>query len=142
MKDYKLSLIRLIATILIINCHLLEYIGFNLNYGQVIGIVGNYMAVGVPIFFILSGYLYGNKKLEIKRIDFIVRNEKKILLKYYIYFFVFVIPVYILFAPQVITIKSLIGMLTISHYINGIHHFWFIPYIVLCYFMTPYLKEK
>lgn len=51
--DYSVSLIRLIATIFIITCHIMQYLSIELAW---------WFNVGVQIFLCMSGYLYGKKK--------------------------------------------------------------------------------
>ena len=51
--DYSVSCIRVIAMLFIIICHLSNYFGQN--------IVAQFFNVGVHIFFLISGYLYGGK---------------------------------------------------------------------------------
>lgn len=146
-KDYTFSLIRLVALILIIFCHIFEKVGANQGKDYLV-ITGNLFSVGVQVFLILSGYLYGSRKNifeKIGRWDFIIKNTKKVLLNYYIYLILFAIPVYYVLKPESITGQSLWKVLTFSGTIKGINHFWYIPYIIACYIFTPMifdLKEK
>ena len=142
-KDYTFSIIRLIAILLIVFCHTFEVIGSQ-GYGKHYGIIGNYMSVGVQIFLLLSGYLYGmrDKLFEYKtRFCFEVQNFKKILFEYYVYLIFVAIPIYLILKPDVISFKSIFATLTFSGFWVGIHHFWFIPYILLCYLLIPILTE-
>lgn len=53
--DYSVSVTRVCAMFFIIICHLGSYFG--------LVPVGQFFNVGVPIFFLISGYLYGDKKI-------------------------------------------------------------------------------
>ena len=64
-RDYSVSLTRVVATLCIIICHL------GSHFGSVV--VGQLFNVGVPIFFLISGYLYGEKKIE-KTGDFLFKR--------------------------------------------------------------------
>ena len=121
MKDYSLSMVRFGAMLTVIFCHLFEQIGFTLGYGRSLGIIGNFLAVGVQIFLLLSGYLYGRRLLFEKetRLEFVVRNFKKILLDYYVYVFCVIIPVYLLWKPESITIRSVFCLVTCSGTVGG-----------------------
>ena len=143
MKDYSLSMVRFGAMLTVIFCHLFEQIGFTLGYGRSLGIIGNFLAVGVQIFLLLSGYLYGRRLLFEKetRLEFVVRNFKKILLDYYVYVFCVIIPVYLLWKPESITIRSVFCLVTCSGTVGGVGHLWFIPYILVCYLLTPLLFD-
>ena len=57
-KDYNLSMIRFISMAMIIFCHAFEFIGYSFGYSNKLGILGNFLAVGVSLFLLLSGYLY------------------------------------------------------------------------------------
>ena len=54
--DYSVSFIRVSAMFFIVFCHLSSHYG--------ITALAQFFNVGVPIFFMISGYLYGNKKVE------------------------------------------------------------------------------
>jgi peptidoglycan/LPS O-acetylase OafA/YrhL len=143
-KDYALSLIRFVSTVLILSCHTCEWIGFTLGKSNSLGILGNYCSVGVQVFLILSGYLYGARSglFDVEsRQAFIFGNFKKILLVYYVYVILIIIPVYYLLQPGTIGIYSIWNLLTCSGTIWGVHHLWFIPYILTCYIITPLLYD-
>lgn len=53
--DYSISFVRVCAMFFIIICHLGSYFGLLL--------VGQFFNVGVPIFFMISGYLYGGRRI-------------------------------------------------------------------------------
>lgn len=112
----------------IIICHFLQYYGNELAW---------WFNVGVQIFFIISGFLYGGKEIN-DPIAFIVRQFKKILIPYY----TFLIPVsivYMFFARKSITITSFIKSVFGAGTIKGLEHLWFVGYILFCYILTPYL---
>lgn len=97
-KKYEVSIIRFVALILIICCHSCEWIGYTLGQSDKLGEIGNWCAVGVQIFLILSGYLYGAKADLFRhenRIDWLIRNFKKISLDYFVYLFLVIFPIYL-----------------------------------------------
>ena len=55
-RDYSVSLTRVVATLFIVICHL------GSHFNSIL--VGQFFNVGVPIFFLISGYLYGDKKIN------------------------------------------------------------------------------
>lgn len=98
-KNYEYSFVRFVSMIMIIFCHTFEWIGYTLGVSEILGIIGNFLAVGVQMFFILSGILYGRKKWLFEKetyTEFIFRNYKKILKDYYIYAILVIFPVYFL----------------------------------------------
>lgn len=139
--DYAISFVRFISTLLILCCHIFEWIGYALGQSEKLGILGNYCAVGVQVFLILSGYLYGNRKgifIEESRIEFLLRNYKKILLDYYVYAMLVIIPVYALMKPEAVNVKSVLGLLTCSavwggYIIYGLFRiFWYVTCLHRC----------
>ena len=122
------SFIRMLAMLSIIVCHFCQYYDNEWAW---------WLNVGVQVFFILSGYLYGNKKID-NPICWIKRQLVKILIPYYL----FLIPTIIAYefvAPEYLDFKVLIGSLFTIDTIKGISHLWFISAILFCYLVTPYL---
>lgn len=154
-KDYSISLLRMLAVISIIFCHSFEYSSSIFpNKGWILKSIGNYLANGVQIFLIISGFLYGNSLNNISgkneensfldskvRIKFLIKNSLKILKDYWIYCLFVIFPVYYFKDLLVLNRKEILGILVTSDVINGVHHLWFIPYILFCYFLTPYLFD-
>lgn len=147
-KNYEYSFVRFVSMIMIIFCHTFEWIGYTLGVSEILGIIGNFLAVGVQMFFILSGILYGRKKWLFEKetyTEFIFRNYKKILKDYYIYAILVIFPVYFLANSGKTDFPHMIynafKVLTCSGVIEGVHHLWFIPYILFCYLITPMLYE-
>lgn len=143
-KDYSLSLIRAVAMLFVIGCHMFEWIGYDLGYGKPFGAFGQFLSVGVQMFLLLSGYLYGcRQELFVKRsrVAFVLTGFKKILLDYYVYNAFVIIPVYYFLRPESISLKKIFEILTCYSCIGGVHHLWFVPYILMCYFLTPFLYE-
>lgn len=132
-RDYSISFVRCIATIIIVVCHYLSY--YNIKYA-------NWFNVGVQIFLFMSGWLYGFKVKE-KQIDdwlFVKKNFFKILLPYWT-FLLFVIPLYFIFASDTINIITTYKTFFGVGRIYGLEHLWFISYILFCYLLTPLLNS-
>ena len=133
-KNYSFSMIRLLAMLFVIFCHILEQSGYI--------IIGNYLAVGVQLFLLLSGYLYSKKEFNTaaQRIFFVYKNFAKILLDYYIciIFFVFI---YSFVQPEYINTISIYRALLCNQWWWGIHHLWYIPYCLFCYMLVPLLYD-
>ncbi len=129
-KNYTISLLRFFAMLFIVIYHSLQYYGIE---------SGMWLDVGVPIFFCISGFLYGNKKIT-SPINFILKNFKKILIPYYC-FLIPTIILYFIFHRDYLSIKNVAGAFLTSGTIEGIGHLWFISYILFCYLITPLLQE-
>lgn len=129
-KCQSISMIRLIAMLMIIACHICQYFD---NY------LAWWLNVGVQMFFVISGFLYGSKQI-INPVQWFLKNAKKILLPYYL-FLIPIIILYFIFAPADIDFGSMIRSLLCIGTIDGIGHLWFVGYILFCYFITPILCE-
>lgn len=134
-KNYSLSIIRLMAMVFVLFCHVFEQSGYL--------IIGNYLAVGVQLFLLLSGYLYSKKEFKhaLERVNFVIKNFVKILIDYYICILLFFIPVYYLVQPEMITAQNLYNIVICKSAWRGIHHLWYIPYCLFCYMITPVLYD-
>lgn len=136
-----ISIWRISATILIILCHYIQWF-------EKISFISQIFNVGVPIFFIISGYLFGAKKIE---------NYKKWLLGR---LFTIVMPLYVYyvlaFVLLLVTQKGVgsiqfVDVLKTLLCLEGItgggignimtSHLWFVSYILICYLITPFLNK-
>ena len=147
-KDYSISLLRMLAVISIIFCHSFEYSSsIFVDKGWILESIGNYLANGVQVFLIISSFLYGAKSKKNlfsdskTRIKFLLKNSLKILKDYWVYCLLVIFPVYYLKESIILTKREVLGILVTSNVIDGVHHLWFIPYILFCYFLTPYLYD-
>lgn len=140
-----ISLIRMFAMLMVIACHILQILSDQIGTGGIVKQIGDYCANGVQIFLFISGYLYANKNAYFEkssaRIAFVGKNFRKILFPYYVYVILVIFPVYSFLKPEVMTPHSVVGVLFASNTISGVHHLWFIPYILLCYLLTPVLYD-
>lgn len=112
----------------IIACHFCQYYDSEWAW---------WLNVGVQVFFIISGFLYGTKTIE-EPIGWLKKQFKKILVPYYI-FLLFAIIGYTIVAPEQIGLKSVTAAILTVGQIKGISHLWFVSNILFCYLITPYL---
>lgn len=127
-KIHSISAIRFFAMVCIIACHFCQYYELEAAW---------WLNVGVQIFFIISGFLYGNKEIS-GPITWVIKQFKKILIPYYI-FLLFAIVGYAIVAPERLGIKNVIAAILTVGQIKGIGHLWFVSNILFCYIVTPYL---
>ena len=129
MRIVSISYIRLVATVMIVLCHYLQAYDNKFAY---------FFNVGVQVFFLISGFLYGGKKIDFS-FDWFKRRVLKIAKPYWVVVLAVAIC-YFLFDRSYFSGSELLHALFFSGTINGIEHLWFIPYILVCYFITPYLQ--
>lgn len=101
-----------------------------------------WLNVGVQIFFVMSGYLYGLKGDEYYSWEWLKRSFRKIFIDYYVYIFIIIVVFLIFFKDLLLSnILAPIGsLLLVQNYVGdipGLEHLWYIPYILVCYLLTP-----
>ena len=124
-KDYSLSFVRFIAMLMIVFCHIFQYFD---------SWIAQFLNVGVQMFLFLSGYLHANRNDN--RLLFLFKKTKRLLLDYYVY----LVPVLmIIMSYNIINMsyKDAVNLLTLSGTIHELGHLWFVPTILVCYFLTP-----
>lgn len=130
-----ISVIRVFATILILCCHFTQRFE-----NSVIQMSAQFFNVGVSIFLIISGYLYGKRKIidSISYKKWLVKRAKRILIPLYI----FLIILFLIYIYKGIDIKILnwlvyiLDLQGIEIYLNGAEHLWYLTLAMICYFIT------
>jgi len=109
----------------IVTCHFLQYYGNELAW---------WFNVGVQMFLFISGYIFSNLKMDITTLK---KQFCKILIPYYI-FVTFACALWIAFSTDA-NIFDIVLIYVLRSYgkFEGLHHLWFISYILLAYVMTP-----
>lgn len=130
-----LSCVRAVATALIVACHIFQGLDLEIAF---------WLNIGVQIFFILSGYLYGKKEIKCPG-EFYKKQFLKIMMPYWIVCVVMLAIEAVRTGLGHYNIFNLLGTLLGFGYwtgaINGLSHTWFISYILLCYLITPLLRH-
>lgn len=133
-RDLGISFIRFFSMIMIVVCHMMQYLENELAW---------WFNVGVQIFFIISGFLYGQKEID-NGFNWIKKRLKKILSTYYVYIII-ITSVYFVFVKDLFSInQTLKNILCVQYFIGGmvgLEHLWFITFIIICYFITPILQS-
>ena len=131
-KQYGLSMVRFIAMISIILCHIMQNLGNISCY---------YLNVGVWLFLFISGFLYGKKDISNVTV-FYKKRLVRILVPYYIMLGVIILVN--LLQGDSITAKELISsILCLQWYgktVPNCGHLWYISCILFCYLITPILQ--
>lgn len=126
-----LNLIRWISVLSIFICHILQ------GYGNIWAWILN---IGVQIFFFLSGFLYGNKRISN------IRNfYKGRLIKIYIPFALWVtvaIMILYIFSPGSISVKKILFQYATISTLPGLTHLWFMNVIFICYLLLPFVDRN
>lgn len=134
-RDSGISLVRVLAMLSIILCHILAEFDSVRFLGQVFN-------VGVLTFIFISGYLYGKK--DVKHIgSWLYKRGIKILIPMYI--FMIFLFIYRAVALDQINIKHyILHLFNVQGFTGGVQgagHLWFLTVIMLCYLITPLLNN-
>ncbi len=125
-RDMGISFVRLISMLMIISCHILQYFGNGLAW---------WLNCGVQVFLFMSGFLYGEKKIE-NTFSFLRKQIPKILVDYYSSV-IFTIIVYFFFAREALVGDKVFKLLFLGGVLDGIGQVWFVSTIIFCYLLTP-----
>lgn len=140
--DPNISVIRTIAMLSIIAGHLFTM--YNIEHFQ-------FGAIGVEIFFFISGYLYSDKRIDdVKK--WLFNRWKRLIVPYWIVLAVSIIIRLILgldvsLAGVVFSFLNIQGIDRIfTHFpvsfVGGMGHTWFLTVLFFCYFMMLLLKRN
>lgn len=148
-KNHVLSFCRILATLSILICHVIKYYTFIPGHLQ----LGQFFNIGVPMFIIISGYLYGAKYNQNKqpisniKMYFISRYNRVALPSQLWAIIVFIIS----FGGYVInTLMVILNLQGTSWIIQNanipdggpfLSHSWFVTIILICYAFVPFLGK-
>ncbi len=133
-KITSISCIRFISFMMIIICHILQGLGNELAF---------WFNLGVQIFFFMSGYLYGNKKIK-NYSNFFKDKLEKILLPLSILVIIMAIMEKVFFDvsySKELYLANILGYGGFYGTLESLGHIWFVSYILLCYLITPILDK-
>lgn len=135
-----LTCIRVLAMFLIVLCHYWHWLDWH-------EWLSHFFGVGVPIFFILSGYLYGQKDIHDIKKWFLARF-KTIVIPLYVFY---IIMSGILLCLHKFGEFDLVQFIKLLLNLQGLWggelgnvdtgSLWFITFILICYFLTPLLQK-
>lgn len=140
-ESKSLSWIRVAAMLSIVICHLFQ--AYQGRWSDVFN-------MGVQVFFVLSGFLYGHKLLSDWRAW--AKNRIRRVYQPYLLFLIAVIPLYAFFHEEAMNWKALpVYFLNLQGFrllprlgflkIEGLRHVWFITAIMCAYLSTPLLQR-
>ena len=134
-ESIAISFIRVLAMCLIIACHFSQASGYNIAF---------LLNVGVQLFFLTSGFLYG--KIEITHTwEFYKKRITKVYVPYIFFVSVFLLLQGVLgtwqFNLRDVAIYALNLQGFLSTTVDGLNHLWFLSVLMICYLITPLLQR-
>ena len=133
------NFIRVCGAFMIFLCH-----ACNESGNALLGIFSQFFNVGVPIFFMLAGYLYSTKKPPNSVLKWYLRRIKRLIIPLYI-FLAMLMAAYWISGRSIHTavwIQSILPVCGLTQkYISGCGHLWFITHLLICYLTVPLLQR-
>lgn len=132
---YYFDILRLISTTFVIVIHICVLNWFSLSPEsfdwQVLNIFESFSQVAVPIFFMISGALFLDESKNISIKDLYKKNILRLCIA-----FIFWSALYATVIGNTTSLPDLIMKCVKGHF-----HMWFIPAIIGCYMIVPFLRE-
>lgn len=135
--------LRILSILVIILLHILslpryKYFQTNNLYFGIITFIDSFTRFGVPIFFMLTGALMFDKKIEIKDYkNYLKARVCKLLFPYLAFCVVYLVGDWVLSSSPF----SLLDFLTRTTAGTMQYHLWFMPVIIMIYVMLPFIKR-
>ena len=102
-----------------------------------------FLNVGVYIFIIISGYLYGKKEIKEGYFKWIRKRAKRILIPMY-FFMLFLLIVNLAIGNNIRIANWIVYIFNLQEfqiYVHGAEHLWYLTIIMICYLITPILNK-
>lgn len=137
-EEMFISYLRVFAMILILACHIVQE-----HDNVYINMTAQFLNVGVSIFIIISGYLYGKKEIKEGYFRWIRKRAKRILIPMY-FFMIFLLIVNLAIGNDIRIanwIAYIFNLQGFQIYVHGAEHLWYLTIIMICYLITPILNK-
>ena len=128
--DYPISVIRILALLIVLVLHVRQSCNMDIACFP--------YYIGVPLFLLISGFLFGLTDVTDAK-DWYIRRFKRIQIPYWLLLCLNVVVGFFLGKTLSLT-DGIQGLLALpafpkGHY--GMAHTWYITYILLCYLLVP-----
>ena len=141
--DDGIAITRVVAMLSILMCHIIKYYSFVPGAA----FLGQFFNIGVEMFLIISGYLYGMRFITDYKV-WISNRWLKICLPVLVWYIIlFFFGAERNFSTFLIYVFNIQGLSWISDYVGfyqpaiGLEHTWFITIIMICYLLIPMLQK-
>lgn len=129
--------LRAAATIMILLCHFCSQKG-----GFLFNAAAQVLNIGVPLFFILSGYLFGRNGVQAPYRKWFIRRLQRLWIPYWMFLAALAV-VHLVKGLDVLTMDWLLLLFGLQGSIVGVwgaEQTWFISALLICYGMTPWIS--
>lgn len=136
--DYSIAITRIVGCAMIFLCHYVQITG-----NSIIAQSSQFFNVGVFVFFLISGYMYGQKNINQKNIiQWYAKRCLKIFIPLYIVMVIIFVALYIK-NGEVMLLQYLVYAVNLQGFFGGVSgaaQLWFLTALMICYFITPLLQ--
>lgn len=122
--------------VMIVMCHLVQRAST-----PAVRFSAQFFNAGVPIFFMISGFLFGLREIKGTAPQWYWRRAKRIFPSYYL-FLALLLVIYLIVGKALKWknwIVSILCLQGIQIYLQGAAHLWFLTVLLVCYLITPAL---
>ena len=137
-KDIQFAeVIRFLGVILILLCHYTEQ-----STNVLLNMSAQFLNIGVPIFIILSGFLFGAREGGKNVLTWYMRRIKRIYIPYELFVIILAV-ITILLGGNIITrdwLFLVLGLQGSDVGVYGAEQTWFITALLFCYMLTPIIR--
>ena len=137
-KDIQFAeVIRFLGVILILLCHYTEQ-----STNVLLNMSAQFLNIGVPIFIILSGFLFGVREGGKNALSWYMRRIKRIYIPYELFVIILAV-ITILYGGNIIKRDWLFLVLGLQGSVVGVYgaeQTWFITALLFCYMLTPVIR--
>lgn len=137
-KDIQFAeVIRFLGVISILLCHYTEQ-----STSILLNMSAQFFNIGVPIFIILSGFLFGVREGGKNALSWYIRRIKRIYIPYELFVIILAV-ITLLCGGNIITSDWLFLVLGLQGSVVGVYgaeQTWFITALLFCYLLTPIIR--
>lgn len=145
-RNYYMDVMRVVSCVLILIGHCTAFnwedAAPNSSVYQILNVINNIGAMGVPLFIMMSGALHLNENYNLTIKNVLTKKVLRMLTTYYGWLLYYNIIKFISYKLPWTFFNIKFHILGQWVRGNGIYHLWFLPKIILMYFLTPIIKES
>ena len=131
------NVIRALGAVLILLCHYTEQ-----SSNIILKILAQFFNIGVPIFIVLSGFLFGVREGGKAPVTWYIKRIKRIYIPYELFVIILAI-ITIICGGNVFTkdwVLLILGLQGVDVGVLGADQTWFITALLMCYLITPLIR--
>lgn len=144
-RSYHLDILRIMAIFAVVFMHVSGHISLEMGddtssvYWHICNIFDSGTRWAVPMFVMISGYLFLNPQKEITTKDIYKKNILRMIIAYLFWSFLYTLFLAVYSGEKMAPI-SFVKNLIVGTVKGGMYHLWFIPMLIGLYILVPVLR--